>query len=948
MNATENWLRRLSAGNSVGISGTGLVAVAGTPREALAPEQVEVLERARTYGAHYVFFRDSDASGASTAEALVYIQDPLTDQEFAQLHRRLWSWGGVPLVYRARPGRVDLLRCRHRPDFLKKGGELNYRAFKTLDLLTDIDQAVQQDPWWDHENLATGSLWDDPRVCADLMSEEKSAHRSLILAIEGLDEQLGLQRNLMRRPLRRRLLVLTLLIAYLEDRGVLGESFFAHYCPGATRFFEILKDGAVLVAVLAELERRFNGDVFKLGDDDRRDILASKQLGRFAALVEGRTGPAGQLSLWKLYSFQDLPVELISHVYQLFVRDDASAVYTPPVLVRLLVAETLDWDRLDRLLARNEVILDPACGSGVFLVEAYKRLILHWRFRNGWRFPDVETLRSLMLRVCGVDINPDAIELAAFSLCLAMCEVLDTEVLRDATELFPKLHARSLHASCFFAAVAAHALQRPVGALLGNPPFEARLATPGADASRAGFEQRYGTLPDNQVAYLFLHESLCLLQPGGVLCLLQQYNFLYNKNSIGLRRRFFEQWDIREVFDFISVRGMFDADTKVIAIVAEAHAPPPDRMVLHAVFRRTGRAAARQGYDLDYYDLHWLARRTILDNPFVWRSNLLGGGRVEEFVNRLRRMRTLGAYADSRDWDSGEGFIEGQAGKSRPAEHIIGKPLLPSEALGPGGIDRSAIVTVPKKLIEGPRTAKRFTAPMLLIREHIDLHNDLVTKDYLTYKNQIVGFCAPKTDAARLRRVKDWLDSELVPLRAFVLATSLKALTQKATTLTSADIKGLPYPEAGDLEISPNERIVAADIVDYYSDFIRLGEGSPLLQERAEPGLQAFRDVYIRPIRSIYPDLCSYDPYRWAGVVCQPFGFGPGAVDWSGVDELRERIGRLLTERRGGGLFIHRVTRVYDDRYIFLIKPDRLRYWLRSIALRDADETLADLRAQGF
>jgi hypothetical protein len=32
----------------------------------------------------------------------------------------------------------------------------------------------------------------------------------------------------------------------------------------------------------------------------------------------------------------------------------------------------------------------------------------------------------------------------------------------------------------------------------------------------------------------------------------------------------------------------------------------------------------------------------------------------------------------------------------------------------------------------------------------------------------------------------------------------------------------------------------------------------------------------------------------------------------------------------------------------FLLKPDRFRYWLRSIALRDADETLADLRAQGF
>ena len=135
---------------------------------------------------------------------------------------------------------------------------------------------------------------------------------------------------------------------------------------------------------------------------------------------------SGQLSLWRLYSFRDLPVELISHVYQLFVKDDASAVYTPPFLVRLMLEEALGWDRLDRMSARGEAVLDPSCGSGVFLVEAYKRMIAHWRYRNGWARPDGATLKALLRRVQGVDINPDAIELAAFSLCLALCEALDT------------------------------------------------------------------------------------------------------------------------------------------------------------------------------------------------------------------------------------------------------------------------------------------------------------------------------------------------------------------------------------------------------------------------------------------------------------------------------------------------------------------------------------------
>jgi hypothetical protein len=43
-----------------------------------------------------------------------------------------------------------------------------------------------------------------------------------------------------------------------------------------------------------------------------------------------------------------------------------------------------------------------------------------------------------------------------------------------------------------------------------------------------------------------------------------------------------------------------------------------------------------------------------------------------------------------------------------------------------------------------------------------------------------------------------------------------------------------------------------------------------------------------------------------------------------------------------------RVLRFYDRNVILIVKPDRLRYWIRSTAIRDADETLADLQKQGY
>jgi hypothetical protein len=42
------------------------------------------------------------------------------------------------------------------------------------------------------------------------------------------------------------------------------------------------------------------------------------------------------------------------------------------------------------------------------------------------------------------------------------------------------------------------------------------------------------------------------------------------------------------------------------------------------------------------------------------------------------------------------------------------------------------------------------------------------------------------------------------------------------------------------------------------------------------------------------------------------------------------------------------VVKIYDGDLIYLIKPKELRYWLQSIALRDADESIVDLYNAGY
>jgi len=56
----------------------------------------------------------------------------------------------------------------------------------------------------------------------------------------------------------------------------------------------------------------------------------------------------------------------------------------------------------------------------------------------------------------------------------------------------------------------------------------------------------------------------------------------------------------------------------------------------------------------------------------------------------------------------------------------------------------------------------------------------------------------------------------------------------------------------------------------------------------------------------------------------------------------------MIYEQNHSHLRTIRVLRLYLENVLVLIKPDRLRYWIRSTAIQDADETLTDLHGWGY
>ena len=118
-----------------------------------------------------------------------------------------------------------------------------------------------------------------------------------------------------------------------------------------------------------------------------------------------------------------------SSVYEELLTNSKDIVYTPEMIVSTLVDECMPLKQPKE----NFKVIDVSCGSGIFLVKTYKRVVQWWRF-NEWKKtgrltkPSLSLLKELLLEsIHGVDIEQDAIRLSVFSLALAMLDEVDLD-----------------------------------------------------------------------------------------------------------------------------------------------------------------------------------------------------------------------------------------------------------------------------------------------------------------------------------------------------------------------------------------------------------------------------------------------------------------------------------------------------------------------------------------
>jgi len=112
------------------------------------------------------------------------------------------------------------------------------------------------------------------------------------------------------------------------------------------------------------------------------------------------------------FNLRDTPADVKGTAFQTFVyahqRGDRGEFFTPHPILQLMVGMMVPSD--------TEMLLDPACGSGGFLVHAMNYV---WsKFRRKKRFKDVDLIKYAHNYIRGIDFNPDLAKVAKMHMVL--------------------------------------------------------------------------------------------------------------------------------------------------------------------------------------------------------------------------------------------------------------------------------------------------------------------------------------------------------------------------------------------------------------------------------------------------------------------------------------------------------------------------------------------------
>jgi hypothetical protein len=299
----------------------------------------------------------------------------------------------------------------------------------------------------DRARLTTALRDHVAKIAADLRAKMRASGSAARAAAEQLhkDERVAEDFEVWTDLLSRRAAVLWVLksvyVRVLEDRGLLqpgrlldpeAQQLFEKLAPnlGETAFLRwIYKDLASTHGGVPELFSPQPAEVAQPSDDLSRALIA------FWRHRDADTG-----AVWS-FAEEKFEGELMGDLYQELdpIVKDRFALCQTPDFVRAFILDRTLTPAVETFGADEVRLLDPACGSGHFLIDGLKRLVAATAAKHvDW--DRAKVVAHALDRVVGVDLNDYACALARTRLIMTAAELAGVTKLADAARFHPHVY----------------------------------------------------------------------------------------------------------------------------------------------------------------------------------------------------------------------------------------------------------------------------------------------------------------------------------------------------------------------------------------------------------------------------------------------------------------------------------------------------------------------------
>jgi len=618
------------------------------------------------------------------------------------IHKSVWNFNESPVIIIAYKDRVDIFNGFKYEHDLEKlelfGNEDKLDLFAYFQLVTGKTWELYQSEL-KHENRVDFYLLKNIRAAREIMLQV------LITSYDGLVPSLDVKKKCME--LSNALIGKIIFIRYLIDRKVnIGFEGDARYWTNDD-LIELLQDRVKTIRFFQYLEEKFNGDMFFISDDEYK-LINTDCLNILIKLLNEEELETGQMSLFRLYDFSIIPIEFVSNVYESFIGVDnqanEGAYYTPLFLVDYILKETVERTFEKDAKQYRCRVLDPACGSGVFLVETLRKIIEQYIEIHPDIDNDIEKFKVVLHdlakdNIFGIDKNLSAIQVAIFSIHLILLDYQSPSSIENFK--FPKLLNRNFFEADFFDT--GHEYndrfkEISFDYIIGNPPWRrgSKAEKPlyvqyVADRKRKekkkGALQKEITISNKEVAQAFLLRVSDFSVKNNCAFIVTS-KILYNLNGKEFRGYFLENYNINRIFELSAVRHeVFDKSTdKAIAPASiifykyrENEKQSTDANIIEHISLKPSRFFSLfKIFSINRNDYKQINQKKLKEFDWLWKTLVYGSYLDFNLIQRLMSMypKIQDQVLGNNDYFVKQGLKIKDGAKKNNVESLKGLPYI--------------------------------------------------------------------------------------------------------------------------------------------------------------------------------------------------------------------------------------------------------------------------------